>query len=59
MDETKEAKLKELKAKLDDLKSRDPSHCSDTQSFVPHSMTPTLYRQIEDLEEQIKALEAE
>jgi len=59
MDDEKQAKLKELKAKLEDLKARNPGHCSDTRTFVPHSMSPGLYRQIEELEEQINALEAE
>jgi len=53
-------KLKELKDKLDDLKKRNPAHCSGTATFVStaHSMPPTLYAQIEELEDQIKALEA-
>ena len=46
-------------AKLEDLKKRNPAHCSGTATFVStaHSMPPTLYAQIEELEDQIKALE--
>ena len=57
MGSDKEARLAELREKLADLKSRDPSHCSGSATFTPHSIPPSLYRQIEDLEEEIKALE--
>jgi len=53
--------LEQLKAKLDELKSRDPSHCSGTKTFVGHtghSMSPELFQEIEELEEQIRKLEA-
>ncbi|MBM4277603.1 MAG: hypothetical protein FJ130_06905 [Deltaproteobacteria bacterium] len=56
----KQEKLKELKAKLEELKSRDPSHCSGTEGFVGHtghSMSPELFKQIETLEDEIKLLE--
>ena len=56
----KEERLKELQAKLEELKSRDPSHCSGTEGFVGHtghSMSPELFQQIEALEEEIKKLE--
>ncbi len=56
----KQEKLKELKEKLEELKSRDPSHCSGTESFVGHTghaMSPELFQQIEALEEEIKKLE--
>ena len=59
MDDAKRAKLAELKAKLKDLKARDPSHCSDSETFVPHSIPPSLYAEIEEVEDQIKALESE
>ena len=52
-------KLKELKTKLEELKGRDPSHCSDTNTFVGHtghSMSPELFKEIEDLEEEIRIL---
>ncbi len=53
----KEEKLKELKAKLKDLKSQDPSHCSGTNSFTDHSISPELFQEIENLEGEIKKLE--
>ncbi len=61
MADEKQAKLKELQEKLEDLKKRNPAHCSGTATFVStaHSMPPALYAQIEELEEQIRALEAE
>ncbi|HRR81618.1 MAG TPA: hypothetical protein P5532_24005 [Planctomycetota bacterium] len=61
MADDKQARLKELREKLEDLKKRNPAHCSGTATFVStaHSMPPTLYAQIEELEDQIKALEAE
>ena len=59
MSDDKQAKLKELKAKLVELKKRNPAHCSDTGTFVAHTMPPELYAEIEEVEEQIKALEAE
>ena len=58
----KQEKLKELTAKLEDLKGRDPSHCSGTEGFVGHtghSMSPELFQQIEALEEEIKKLKNE
>lgn len=58
----KQKKLEELKAKLEELKKRDPSHCSGTETFVGHtghSMSPELFQQIETLEEEIKKLEKE
>ncbi|MBM4042047.1 MAG: hypothetical protein FJ290_26425 [Planctomycetes bacterium] len=59
MADDKQAKLRELKQKLEDLKSRNPAHCSGTATFVgtAHSMPRTLYAQIEEIEEQIKALD--
>lgn len=56
----KQEKLEKLKAKLDELKKRDPSHCSGTEGFIGHtghSMSPELFEQIETLEEEIKNLE--
>ena len=58
----KQERLKELTAKLEELKRRDPSHCSGTESFVGHTghtMSPELFQQIEDLEEEIKKLKKE
>jgi benzoyl-CoA reductase/2-hydroxyglutaryl-CoA dehydratase subunit BcrC/BadD/HgdB len=58
----KKEKLEELKAKLEELKSRDPSHCSGKEGFVGHtghSMSPELFQEIEKLEEEIKKLKKE
>ncbi len=58
----KKEKLEELKAKLEELKSRDPSHCSGKEGFVGHtghSMSPKLFQQIEALEEEIGKLKNE
>lgn len=57
MDERAQARLEELKARLEELKRLNPAHCSGTGSFVAHSMPPELYAQVEELEEQIKELE--
>lgn len=59
---SKAERLKELKAKLEELKGRDPSHCSGREGFIGHtghSMSPELFQQIETLEEEIKKLEKE
>jgi len=56
----KEDKLKDLTAKLEELKKRDPSHCYGKEGFIGHtghSMSPELFQQIEELETQIKKLE--
>ncbi len=56
----KKEKLKELKAKLEELKSRDLSHCYGKEGFIGHtghSMSPELFQQIEALEAEIKKLE--
>ncbi len=58
----REERLKELRAKLEELRKRDPSHCSGTETFIGHtghSMSPELFQQIEVLEEEIKKLEKE
>ena len=57
MGENKQTTLKELKARLEELKKLDPSHCSGTDTFVPHTIPPSLFQQIEELEERIRALE--
>lgn len=59
MDEEGARKLAELKARLEELKRRNPAHCSGLSTFVGHQMTPKLYEELEEIEEQIKALEAE
>jgi len=58
----KKEKLEELKTKLEELKGRDPSHCSGKEGFVGHtghSTSPELFQQIEALEEEIKKLQRE
>ena len=57
MNDDASRKLADLKARLADLKRRDPSHCSG-KTYVGHGMPPSLFQEIEDLEEEIKALEA-
>jgi hypothetical protein len=55
-------RLAQLKAKLAELKARDPSHCSGTKSFIGHtghSMSPELFQESEELEEQVRKLEKE
>jgi hypothetical protein len=59
MDKARQRKLEQLKARLQELRKHDPSHCSGTRSFTPHSIPPALFREIEEIEEQIKALEAQ
>lgn len=58
-EEAKEAqeKLAELKGRLKDLERRNPAHCSETNTYVGHQMTPQLLQEIEDLEDEIKELE--
>lgn len=58
----KQEQLDALQAKLEELKKRDPSHCSGTGTFVGHTghtMSPELFQQIEALEEEIKKLQKE
>lgn len=55
----KKEKLRALKAKLEELKSRDPSHHGGERGFAGPSMSPELFQKIEDLEEEIKKLEEE
>ena len=51
--------IEALKAKLEDLKERDPSHCSGSKDFVAHSISPKLFQEIEDIELEIERLEQE
>jgi benzoyl-CoA reductase/2-hydroxyglutaryl-CoA dehydratase subunit BcrC/BadD/HgdB len=58
----KQERLNELRTKLEELKKRDPSHCSGTDTFIGHTghtMSPELFQQIEALEDEIKKLEKE
>ena len=58
--ETNEEKLSRLKQELGRLKSTLPEHCSGTESYISvHRASATHWRKIEDIEEQIKKLEAE
>jgi len=59
MTQDKKARLEELKRELKDLKERNPAHCSGTGTSVGRQMSPQLFQKIEDLEEEIKALDAE
>ena len=59
MDEAKRQRLEVMKARLEELKKHDPSHGGGSVSFTPHGMPPELLREIEDLEDAIRALEAE
>jgi len=47
---------KELKAKLEQLKSREPSHRGEEKGYLGPSMSPELLHKIEDLKEEIKKL---
>ncbi len=58
--ETNEEKLSRLKRELERLKSMLPEHCSGTQSYMSvHRASVTQWIEIEDIEEEIKKLEAE
>jgi len=55
-------KLQALRARLAELKARDPSHCAGTKTFIGHTghtMSPELFREIEELEEEVRKLEKE
>jgi len=56
MTEDKKQRLAKLKERYDELKTHGPGHCSGTKSFVPHSIPPKLYAELEELEEEIKKL---
>ena len=58
--ETNEEKLSRLKQELKRLKSTLPEHCSGTENYVgAHGVSPAHWLKIEDIEEEIKKLEAE
>lgn len=52
-------KLKELKEELRELKKHNPSHCHGKEGFIDHNMPVKVYQRIEDIEEEIRQLEAE
>ena len=41
---------------LADLKQRNPAHCSGSQTYVGHQMSPELYEKVESIEDEIEAL---
>ncbi len=58
--QTNEERLARLKQELARLKATLPEHCSGTQSYVGvHQASAAHWLKIEDIEEQIKKLEAE
>ncbi len=58
--ETNEEKLARLKQELQRLKSTLPEHCSGTETYVgTHSASAAQWLKIEELEEEIKKMEAE
>ena len=58
--ETNEEEISRLKQELKRLKSTMPEHCSGTESYVGvHRASAAHWLKIEDIEEQIKKLEAE
>ncbi len=59
MDSDKEVRLATLRARLDEIRRLNPAHCSDTNTFVSHQMSPRLYEEMESLEQEIARIEAE
>jgi archaellum component FlaC len=60
MADDKRGQLEALKKKLEDLKKRRPEHCAGTEEFVGvNKMSPELIGEIEELEDQVEALEKE
>ncbi len=58
--ETNEEKLARLKLELQRLKSTLPEHCSGTETYVgTHAASAAHWLKIEELEEEIKKMEAE
>ncbi len=58
--ETNEEKLARLKQELQRLKSTLPEHCSGTETYVgTHAASAAHWLKIEELEEEIKKMEAE
>ena len=59
-DKTKQERLVELEGKLADLKARLPEHCHGQDGYISdHRATPEHWQEIEDTEEEIRALKAE
>ena len=58
--ETNKEKLARLKQELQRLKSTLPEHCSGTETYVgTHAASAAHWLKIEELEEEIKKMEAE
>ena len=58
--ETNEAKISRLKQELKQLKAMLPEHCSGTEGYVGvHRASTAHWLKIEEIEEEIKTLEAE
>ena len=58
--ETNAEKLSRLKQELKRLKSTLPEHCSGTESYIStHRASAAQWLKIEDIEEEIRKLEAE
>ena len=58
--QTNEEKLTELKDKLKKLKAMLPEHCAGTEAFIStHRASTDHWLKIEEVEEEIKTLEAE
>jgi len=58
--ETKEEKLSRLERELKNLRATFPEHCSGRQDYVGvHATSPAHWQKIEDLEEEIRKLQAE
>jgi len=57
---TKEERLAELERQLEGVRNKLPEHCHGTDGYISdHRATPEQWENIEDLEEQIKALKSE
>ena len=58
--ETKPERLTRLQRQLADKHAKLPEHCHGTDGYISdHRATPAQWQEIEDLEEEIKALKAE
>ena len=58
--ETKPERLTRLQQQLADTQAKLPEHCHGTDGYITdHRATPAQWQEIEDLEEEIKALKTE
>ena len=59
-EEPKEERLASLQRQLADLHAKLPEHCHGTDGYISdHRATPEHWQEIEDIEEEIKALKLE